>query len=52
MPEPTTLTNRPLRIAVVGAGVGGISVARGLLRQGHDVTVFERRPDVKPGGGA
>jgi FAD-dependent urate hydroxylase len=43
---------RPLRILVVGAGVGGISVARGLLRDGHDVTVFERRPDVTPGGGA
>jgi FAD-dependent urate hydroxylase len=46
MPSPN------LRILVVGAGVGGISVARGLLRDGHDVTVFERRPDVKPGGGA
>ena len=43
---------RPLRILVVGAGVGGISVARGLLRDGHDVTVFDRRPDVKAGGGA
>jgi FAD-dependent urate hydroxylase len=42
----------PLRILVVGAGVGGISVARGLLRDGHDVTVFERRPDVTAGGGA
>ena len=41
-----------LRILVVGAGVGGISIARGLLRDGHDVTVFERRPDVKAGGGA
>ncbi|MGZ4511879.1 MAG: FAD-dependent oxidoreductase [Mycobacterium sp.] len=37
---------------VVGAGVGGISIARGLLRDGHDVTVFERRPDVQAGGGA
>jgi FAD-dependent urate hydroxylase len=37
---------------VVGAGVGGISIARGLLRDGHDVTVFERRPAVHPGGGA
>lgn len=41
-----------LRILVVGAGVGGISIARGLLRDGHDVTVFERRPDTRPGGGA
>ncbi|MEE2854510.1 MAG: NAD(P)/FAD-dependent oxidoreductase [Actinomycetota bacterium] len=42
----------PLRILVVGAGVGGISVARGLMRDGHDVTVFERGPDSQPGGGA
>jgi FAD-dependent urate hydroxylase len=45
-------TTRSLRILVVGAGVGGISIARGLLRDGHDVTVFERRPDVRAGGGA
>jgi FAD-dependent urate hydroxylase len=42
----------PLRILVIGAGVGGISVARGLLRDGHDVTVFERRPGVTAAGGA
>ena len=41
-----------LRILVVGAGVSGISVARGLLRDGHDVTVFDQRPKVQPGGGA
>jgi 2-polyprenyl-6-methoxyphenol hydroxylase-like FAD-dependent oxidoreductase len=41
-----------LRILVVGAGAGGISIARGLLRDGHDVTVFEQRPDMRPGGGA
>jgi FAD-dependent urate hydroxylase len=41
-----------LRILVVGAGVGGLSVARGLLRDGHDVTVFEQRPHMQAGGGA
>ena len=41
-----------LGVLVVGAGVGGISVARGLLRDGHDVTVYEQRPDAQPGGGA
>jgi len=41
-----------LRILVIGAGVAGISIARGLLRDGHDVTVFEQRPDMRPGGGA
>jgi FAD-dependent urate hydroxylase len=39
-------------VLVVGAGVGGISVARGLLRDGHDVTVFEQRPELTTGGGA
>src|SRR6201993_207771 len=52
MPVPNAPSARSLRILVVGAGVGGISIARGLLRDGHDVTVFERRPDVKAGGGA
>lgn len=52
MPLPNTPSGRPLRILVVGAGVGGISIARGLLRDGHDVTVFERRPHVTAGGGA
>jgi FAD-dependent urate hydroxylase len=41
-----------LRILVVGAGVGGISIARGLMRDGHNVTVYEQRPDMRPGGGA
>jgi len=41
-----------LRTLVVGAGVSGIAVARGLLRDGHDVTVFDQRPNVAAGGGA
>ena len=32
--------------------MSGISVARGLLRDGHDVTVFDQRPNVTAGGGA
>jgi FAD-dependent urate hydroxylase len=52
MSTPTAPSTRSLRILVVGAGVGGISIARGLLRDGHDVTVFERRPDAEAGGGA
>ena len=45
-------STRSLRVLVIGAGVSGISVARGLLRDGHDVTVFDQRPDVQAGGGA
>jgi FAD-dependent urate hydroxylase len=37
---------------VIGAGVSGISVARGLLQDGHDVTVFDQRADTCAGGGA
>jgi len=46
------LNTQKLRILVVGAGVSGIAVARGLLRDGHDVTVFDQRPNVTAGGGA
>jgi 2-polyprenyl-6-methoxyphenol hydroxylase-like FAD-dependent oxidoreductase len=52
MPIPSAPSTPVLRILVIGAGVGGISIARGLLRDGHDVTVFEQRPDMRPGGGA
>jgi FAD-dependent urate hydroxylase len=43
---------RPLRVLVIGAGVSGISVARGLLRDGHDVAVFDQRKETSAGGGA
>jgi FAD-dependent urate hydroxylase len=52
IPIPSAPSTPALRILVIGAGVGGISIARGLLRGGHDVTVFEQRPDMRPGGGA
>lgn len=34
------------RIAVVGAGVGGLCAAIHLARAGHDVTVYEKNPEV------
>lgn len=52
IPVPNAPSTPSLRILVVGAGVGGISIARGLLLDGHGVTVFEQRPDVQAGGGA
>lgn len=33
---------RPLQIAIVGYGIGGIAAAVHLRRQGHDITHFER----------
>lgn len=41
-----------MRVLVIGAGVSGISVARGLLRDGHDVTIVDQRRDTRAGGGA
>jgi FAD-dependent urate hydroxylase len=52
LPVAEAPPTRPLRVLVVGAGVSGISVARGLLRDGHDVTVFDQRTDTRAGGGA
>lgn len=40
------------RVAIVGAGPGGLSAALSLTDQGYDVRVFERHPQAKPIGGA
>ena len=39
-----------MRIAIVGAGIGGLSTAVGLQRAGAEVTVFERAPELRAGG--
>ena len=39
-----------MRIAIVGAGIGGLSAAVGLQRAGAEVTVFERAPELRAGG--
>ncbi len=39
-----------MRIAVIGAGIGGLATARGLQADGHEVLVLERRADASPVG--
>ncbi|MGK5684256.1 FAD-dependent oxidoreductase [Actinoplanes sp. URMC 104] len=38
------------RVAVIGAGIGGLATAIGLQRHGWDVTVFERDRTASPAG--
>lgn len=37
----------PLRIAVAGAGIGGLSAALCLARAGHHVSIYERAPALR-----
>lgn len=39
-----------MRIAVIGAGIGGLVAAVGLQRDGHEVVVYEERHEPSPGG--
>lgn len=40
------------RVAVIGAGPGGVSAALALHRQGFDVRIYEKNPEPRPIGGA
>jgi hypothetical protein len=35
-----------VRVAIIGAGVAGLATAKVLTQAGHDVTVFDKTPDV------
>jgi salicylate hydroxylase len=38
------MPNDPIRAAIVGGGIGGLSAANALVRRGIDVTVYEQAP--------
>lgn len=40
----------PLRVAIAGAGIGGLALATGLCRAGHRVTVFDKFAAPAPVG--
>ncbi|MFI8481404.1 FAD-dependent oxidoreductase [Pseudomonas sp. NPDC078700] len=50
--EPSLQWRPGKRVAVIGAGPGGVSTALALKQQGFDVLVFEKQPEPKPLGGA
>src|SRR5690242_8890490 len=39
-------------IVIVGAGIGGLALANGLLADGHQVRVLERAPSLRTDGAA
>lgn len=41
-----SLVNAGVRVAVVGAGLGGLTAALALLQRGYDVTVYEQAPEL------
>ncbi|MDL4773655.1 FAD-dependent oxidoreductase [Actinomadura xylanilytica] len=41
-----------MRVLVIGAGVGGLATAQGLLDHGHEVRVFEKAPALRTTGAA
>jgi FAD-dependent urate hydroxylase len=41
-----------VKVLVVGGGVGGLALARGLLGRGLEVRVFEQAPELRTGGAA
>ncbi|MGW3348138.1 FAD-dependent oxidoreductase [Nonomuraea rubra] len=41
-----------MRVIVVGAGVAGLALARGLLNAGHEAEVYEEAPELRTAGGS
>ncbi|CAI7818502.1 unnamed protein product [Closterium sp. NIES-53] len=45
-PEPEKYVGPKLKVAIVGAGLAGMSTAAELLDQGHEVDIYEARPFI------
>eukprot|EP00897_Mesotaenium_endlicherianum_P000030 jgi/Mesen1/10027/ME000073S09306 len=45
-PEPEKYTGPKLKVAIIGAGLAGMSTAAELLDQGHEVDIYEGRPFI------
>src|SRR5271169_6494091 len=45
------MTGAPLRIAVIGGGIGGLTAAVALLQAGFEVEVYEQAPELTEIGG-
>ncbi|GJP47276.1 hypothetical protein CLOM_g6497 [Closterium sp. NIES-68] len=45
-PEPEKYEGPKLKVAIVGAGLAGMSTAAELLDQGHEVDIYEARPFI------
>lgn len=41
-----------MKIAIIGAGIGGLSVGIALKKQGHDITIYEKVEKILPVGAA
>lgn len=50
--KPTSLGSKGKRVAIIGAGPGGIAAGVALYKAGFSVKVFERNPELRPLGGA
>lgn len=46
LPEPQPYKGPKLKVAIIGAGIAGMSTAVELLDQGHEVDIYESRPFI------
>ncbi|HEY2540327.1 MAG TPA: NAD(P)-binding protein, partial [Stellaceae bacterium] len=45
------MSGPPLKLAVIGGGIGGLSAAVGLRQRGFEVDVYEQAPELTEVGG-